>query len=128
MNDKEEVEALVRSRSQATVSGDLKLLDKLLSIDFMYVNRWGDVVSRATYFKKKREKNPGSYWISQEIDEVRITTVSENVALATFRVLDHQMFEGTELKDYVRTSYICVCKNGNWQLAFGQTSPIEPDE
>ena len=123
----EEIEALIRARSEATLEGDLEKLDTLLTEDFSYINRWGDVVPRDAYFEKKREASPDTYWIAQTIDEIEIVPINEDAAIARFRVLDHQMFEGNEMKDYVRTSYVCIRKNGTWKLLFGHTSPIEPE-
>ena len=127
MNISEEIETLIRARSDATVKGDLDLLDTLLTSDFRYINRWGDVIHRAAYFKKKSTSSRDSYWIAQTIDEVEISLIQDNVAVANFRVLDHQMFEGQEMKDYMRTSYVCVRQAEHWKLMFGQTSPIEPE-
>ena len=42
------IENLIQARSEATVTGDLELLEQLLDERFSYVNRWGDVVKRNT--------------------------------------------------------------------------------
>ena len=127
MTLKAEIESLVRARSEATINGDLELLDRLLTSDFSYVNRWGDVVLREAYFQRKKISSSDSYWIAQDIDEFKLVPIRDDAVIARFRVMDHQMYEGEEMKDYVRTSYVCIRDKGVWKLMFGQTSPVEPE-
>ena len=128
-SDVDAILALIEKRSQAAVNEDFETLDSVLGEGFRYINKWGDLIERKAYFADKKSKASSSNsWIAQTIDETDVELIGTDVALVTFRVLDHQRDEGRELKELVRTSYLCRRIHGAWQLTFGQTSPVVADD
>ena len=129
---KQEVMRAAEQRLAAVVRGDLAALEQLLAPDFRYINVWGETSERAEYLEARRTSmnTPSDHWLGQDIDEhsIQFTMAGPDVALVTFRVLDHFKYEGTEHRNWVRSTYVYERVDGKWRCKLGHTSRIDPED
>jgi ketosteroid isomerase-like protein len=121
---------LAKQRSQAVVKGDTSFLRQILDKDFVYINISGETLNRDSYLEGLVSfKNDSTYWISQDIDRIRVKSMSNgDAAIISFRVLDKLMYEGMLYNNYCNSTFVYEKKGLDWKCLLGQTTKIESNQ
>ncbi len=118
---------LAKQRSQAVVKGDTSALLKILDKDFIYINISGEKLDRNRYISGLVSfKNDSSYWISQDMDSIKVRPLGNGDAvIITFTLQDQLMYEGIRVNNQCRSTFIYEKKGNDWKCLLGQTTKIE---
>jgi hypothetical protein len=117
-----ELLALAEDLRQAELHGDVALLDRVLTPDFVGIGPRGFVLTKEAWLGRHRSGD--LKYEALERDEMSLRTYGD-AAIMTSREIGRTKYKGQEVPvGALRATHIFVRRGGNWRLAGVQFSPI----
>ena len=117
----QEVARLANAWVTAELRGDIPLLERQLSDDFIGIGPLGFMLTRQEWIA--RHQSGDLKYESFTLDEVKVR-VYNDAAVLTGRQVQDGAYRGNSIKAQFRTTLVFVKQQGQWQLASLQLSPI----
>ena len=117
----QEVARLADAWVTAELRGDIPLLERQLSDDFIGIGPLGFMLTRQEWIA--RHQSGDLKYESFTLDEVKVR-VYNDAAVLTGRQVQDGAYRGNSIKAQFRTTLVFVKQQGQWQLASLQLSPI----
>ncbi len=120
----QEIQQLSRAWNAAWLENDSSTVDRLMASDYVYVAPNGQVLDRRTILGVILSP---TYKIHQGTwTELQIKVFSNDAAVIIDRWQGTGTLNGTTFTDDHRCARLCLRRNGTWQIAFEQASPVKP--
>ena len=117
----QEVARLANAWVTAELRGDIPLLERQLSDDFIGIGPLGFMLTRQEWIA--RHQSGDLKYESFTLDEVKVR-VYNDAAILTGRQVQDGAYRGNSIKAQFRTTLVFVKQQGQWQLASLHLSPI----
>jgi hypothetical protein len=120
----QEIVQLSKAWNAAWLENDAATVDRLMAPEYVYIAPNGQILDRATILGvilSPSYKLHHATWT-----ELQIKVFSNDAAVILDRLQGSGTLNGKTFTDDNRCARLCLCRNGAWQIAFEQASPIAP--
>lgn len=121
-----EVRELVRENEAALNRGDLAFLLSLMLPGYIETDWQGRVRTRAEIVADVERPLPEGLVQTWKFSEVQVV-INGDTAIASTRVLYQARFKGKEQSITLRSTDVCVRREGKWMFLASHVSPIPPE-
>jgi Domain of unknown function (DUF4440) len=110
--------------SAALTKPDLDAATKMLADTYYAVTPDGGTVSKSQFLADLKS---GKFKLeTNTLDDMKVHFVNVDLAVITYRSNDKGTFEGHDISGQYRWLDVLAKRNGTWQFAVSQGTPIEP--
>jgi|SRR5580658_2183967 uncharacterized protein (TIGR02246 family) len=118
----QEIQQLSKAWNTAWLENDAATVDRLMAPEYVYVAPNGQILDRAVILGVILSP---SYKLHQATwTEIQIKLFSNDAAVILDRLQGTGTFNGKAFTDDNRCARVCLRRNGAWQIAFEQASPV----
>jgi ketosteroid isomerase-like protein len=121
-NSKQEVEQMIEKYRAAFLRRDIPTLEKIWADDYVFVNAFGEVLTKAQRLSNLKSGATTLESINEE--EKPTVRVFQNSAVVTSRVTLKGQYSGQPASGQYRSSLVCVKGPNGWQLVANQLTPL----
>ena len=119
----QQIEHLSKTWNTAWLENDSATVDRLMAPEYVYVAPNGQILDRRTILEAILSP---SYKIHHGTwTELHIKVFSNDAAVIIDRFQGTGTFHGNTFTDDNRCARVCLRRNGAWQIAFEQASPVK---
>jgi len=118
----QQIEHLSKTWNTAWLENDSATVDRLMAPEYVYVAPNGQILDRRAILGiilSPSYKIHHATWA-----ELQIKVFSNDAAVILDRLQGTGTFNGNTFTDDNRCARVCLRRNGTWQIAFEQASPI----
>jgi len=119
----QEIEQLSKTWNTAWLENDSATVDRLMAPEYVYVAPNGQILDRAAILGvilSPSYKLHRATW-----SELQIKVFSNDAAVILDRLQGIGTLKGNSFTDDNRCARVCLRRNGAWQIAFEQASPVK---
>jgi ketosteroid isomerase-like protein len=120
-DSEKQVASLAKQSTEATLKGDTKTLDAILADDFVVINPFGELETKAVHLKWLKDGTLRFDSVESSEEKVR---VYGDAAVLTVRGRVKVTFKGRSESLSVRNSEFYAKQGGKWRCVFQQVTPI----
>jgi len=117
----QEVKRLSDAWATAELHGDVAVLERTLTDDFIGIGPLGFMLTRQEWIARHQSRD--LQYETFTLDEVKVRVYHE-AAILTGRQLQQGAYRGNSIKAQLRTTLVFVLQEGHWRLASLQLSTI----
>ncbi|HME87950.1 MAG TPA: nuclear transport factor 2 family protein [Chthoniobacterales bacterium] len=121
-SSEQEVKQMIEKYRAAFLSRDIPTLEKIWADDYVFVNAFGEVVTKTQRLANLKSGATTLESINEE--EKPTVRVYENSAVATSRVTLKGQYSGQRVSGQYRSTLVWVKSPAGWQLITNQLTPI----
>src|SRR4029453_9994518 len=120
----QEVKQMIEKYRAAFLRRDIPTLEKIWADDYVFVNAFGEVLTKAQRLANLRSGETALESINEE--EKPTVRVYQNSAVATSRVMLKGQYSGQPVSGQYRSALVWVKGPNGWQLVANQLTPLTP--
>ena len=121
-DSKQEVEKMIEKYRAAFLRQDIPTLEKTWADDYVFVNAFGEVLTKAQRLANLKSGATTLESINEE--EKPTVRVYQNSAVATNRVTLKGQYSGQPVSGQYRSTHVWVKGPNGWQLVANQLTPL----
>ena len=118
----QEVEKMIEKHRAALLLRDIPTLEKIWADDYVFVNAFGEVLTKAQRLANLKSGATALESINEE--EKPTVRVYQNSAVATSRVTLKGQYSGQPVSGQYRSTHVWVKGPNGWQLVANQLTPL----
>jgi ketosteroid isomerase-like protein len=120
----QEVKQMIEKYRAAFLRRDIPTLEKIWADDYVFVNAFGEVLTKAQRLANLRSGETALESINEE--EKPTVRVYQNSAVATSRVTLKGQYSGQTVSGQYRSTLVWVKGPNGWHLVANQLTPLTP--
>jgi ketosteroid isomerase-like protein len=120
---KQQVRELCNALNQALLKADIATLDKIFADEFIIVRPNGMVANKAVAIKDV-ESGKTKFESIEQLDST--VHIYGNTGVMTTLEKTSAQIGGHPVSGQARNTYVCVKRDGRWQVVLRQITPIQP--